>query len=258
MGIYYTYDGKTYHKYYSYDQLINWIAQHDIPYVGTAWENGFLRHCGNNSNDTVTFRDWRTGVTIHDQRNYRIYDEDWHSIFNGGIVADVREATYNATMEEDRQRKERADKEWCNELERAGYLRSRRRHSWFNMHPKCHSWGHYSNGASPRDLRYAADPEHAPYIRPNRNLTHLPDCWDDKFNRCSAGWKNSTKCRHQWEPKARREAKRISSSLLLHYDNNYSIIVIERWVMTCEMGNLFPEKFPSRTFKTGRRQCYDR
>ena len=50
MSIYYTYD-KRYHKFYNYGQLINWIAQHSIPYVGTEWENGFLRYCGNNSHD---------------------------------------------------------------------------------------------------------------------------------------------------------------------------------------------------------------
>jgi len=216
MGIYYTYD-KRYHKFYSYSQLINWIAQHNIPYLGTEWENGFLRYCGNNSHDSVTFRDWRTGATIHESRDYRIYNEDWHSIFNSTIVTDVRKATYNATIEEARQRQERKDKEWHTMLERAGWQHSRtwRPYGW--QHPQCHTWGHYSRGASPRDRRYAADPEHAPYIRPARNLTHLPDSWDDKFNRCSTGWKNSTKCRHQWEPRARREAKRTNSSLPFYF-----------------------------------------
>lgn len=207
MGIYYTYD-KRYHKFYNYDQLINWIAQHNIPYLGTEWVNGFLRYCGNNSHDSVTFRDWRTGATIHSPRDYRIYNEDWHSIFNSAIITDVRKATYNATIEEDRQKKERNDKEWHTMLEGAGYPRRRTWRPWAERHPKSHSWGHYNNGASSRDRQYAADPEHAPYIRPARNLNNLPTNWDEIFHRCSAGWKKSTKCRHQWEPRARREAMR--------------------------------------------------
>ena len=219
MSIYYTYDGR-YHKFYSYSQLINWIAQHDIPYLGTEWANGFLRYCGNNSNDTVTFRDWHTGANEHCQRSNRIYNEDWHSIFNSTIITDVRKATYNATIEEDRKRQERKDNEWHIMLERAGYPRRRIWRPYRETHPTSHSWGHYSRGVAHRDRCYAADPEHAPYIRPARSLNYLPTYWDDKWNRCSSGWKSSTKCRHQWEPRARREAKRTNSLLPFYLTKN--------------------------------------
>lgn len=204
--VFYTYNGKTYTKFYTYSQLINWIAQHTIPYIGTDWDNGFLRYCGNNSNDVVHYHDWRTGANITIARTYRIYNEDWHSIFNSKIVADVREATYNATMEAERKQQELNDTAWQNELRRAGYLRSRK-HRWWE-HTVAHKTRRWKLGAPKRDWQYAADPDHAPYIRPKRNLRHLPNAYDDLYSRNSSGWKHSTKYRHQWEAKARQKAAR--------------------------------------------------
>ncbi len=196
---YFTWDGR-YRKFYSYCQLINWLAQYNYPHGNT-----FLDRCGNNSNDSRVMVTWENyGVRL--PRDYRIYNENWHSIFSGKIVADVREATYMATTEKDRQLRERNDKEWRYMLERAGWQHSRTWRPYGEIHPQCHTWGHYRRGAQLRDFRYATDPEHAPYIRAARNRRNLPDAWDDCFSRCSSGWKNSTKYRHQWEARARREA----------------------------------------------------
>lgn len=208
MAIYYTYDGK-YHKFYSYRQLINWLAMHNY-HDYSPYDNSFLRRCGNNSNDSYVALEWEN-YRVRYPRDYRIYDEDWHAILNGGIIADVREATYNATMEQARVTRVRQDKEWQDALAQVGYPRPYTWRSWHERHPKSHSYGNYKHGASLRDFRYAADPEHAPYIRAARNLNHLPNVWWDDWGKCSSGWKYSTKNRHQWEAKAKREAARQQS-----------------------------------------------
>jgi hypothetical protein len=41
-------------------------------------------------------------------------------------------------------------------------------------------WGYFRRMRTVQERRYAADPEHKPYIRGKRSIRNLPDSWQDE------------------------------------------------------------------------------
>lgn len=161
--------------------------------------------------DLGSWIDWH-GEPQYIKRDHRVTQEDFISVYCERLKKEVRDWRYVESIEHERQILEEQDTAWHNELVRTGYLRARKRYPW--THHSRHHWGHYSPGAPLRDRRAAADPLHSQFIRPARGLRNLPDAWDDKWNRCSTGWKQSTKYRHQWEAKANRLYKKALKARL--------------------------------------------
>lgn len=58
----------------------------------------------------------------------------------------------------------------------------------------------YFKTASHKERRYAVADEHAPLVRPKRNVSNLPNSYDDIYpSRYSTkSWKDKTKQRKQW------------------------------------------------------------
>lgn len=131
------------------------------------------------------------------------------------------------------ERKARVDKdtEWTNELIRAGYLKPRKpyRPHWFEYNGDYHTHYHYKVSAHHRDLRNAADPDHALFICPARNQQNLLSAkWFDATSRNSCGWKNSTKCRHQWEPNVIKKASKTKVQGLIYFIKNFCYYVYRK------------------------------
>ena len=52
-----------------------------------------------------------------------------------------------------------------------------------------------------QERRQACDKEIEPYVRPKRNMVHLPDSWDTRWIKVKMfrSWKHRCKKKHQWE-----------------------------------------------------------
>jgi len=61
-------------------------------------------------------------------------------------------------------------------------------------------WSYYRRIQTTQERRYAASPEHKPFIRGRRNFAMLPNSWDDFYFHREKSWKaRDKKARSQWE-----------------------------------------------------------
>lgn len=208
----YTFDGHRWEKFYSYLQLVNWLSNYNKDWLYKDW-NSFLEATSPTGEDLGSYIDWH-GEPQFVKRDHRITQEDFISIYCEKLKIDVRASRYIASIEHERQVRLSTDKDWEVMRTRLYGPPARRYHHWWEYSGGHHKCGHYAPGTHLGELRRAADPDHAPFIRPARKVNNLPSAWDDRWTKNSSGWKRSTKYRHQWEAKAERLHKKALKASL--------------------------------------------
>ena len=74
-------------------------------------------------------------------------------------------------------------------------------------------WSYYRRIQTTQERRYAADPEHKPFIRRRRSFAMLPNSWDDFYFRREKSWKARVKkARRQWEVNKPKHSDTIKMS----------------------------------------------
>jgi len=74
-------------------------------------------------------------------------------------------------------------------------------------------WSYYRPIQTTQERRYAADPEHKPFIRGRRSFAMLPNSWDEFYIRRQKNWKaRDKKARRQWEVNKPKHSDTIKMS----------------------------------------------
>jgi hypothetical protein len=71
--------------------------------------------------------------------------------------------------------------------------------SKYDNHGRHKKTYNYRRPQTHREMRFAADPEHMPYVR--RKLRDIPHKWDDVYYEQQNNWKTNSKRKHQYRIK---------------------------------------------------------
>ena len=183
----------------SFVRSFDYIDQYNRP------KNHFLNATMCNANEGRRhwhgFPDYRYGVRYylgymtHDEKgrvvDLRNYEDELYAFDNKGYITDRNAESYA---------------KWSVKWE-ANTLK------FENREKLCEGksyWGYYRRIQTTQERRYAAAPEHKPFVRGQRSYANIPNSWDDYYFRREKNWKaRDKKARRQWGVNVAKHADTI-------------------------------------------------
>lgn len=211
--MYKIYDGKEWYEFESYQEMVNYLSQFNVDKT----YNSFLSLVGNNENDCCyarVYTGWYNFNIVKIQRDHRILLDN-NSIYDRNLVNDVLNHVCNKdeaykSIRRNRKNKNKAKKYYS----RWGFIPSTaypdfRMGPWPFIHK--HKGGScYRKIKTFNEIKQTTDPEYYDEFTRKSRGKHLPTIWDDPIEDWrNHGWKASTRCRKQWEPRVINKTKRL-------------------------------------------------
>jgi|GEM_PF-2944872 len=196
--------------------LCRYIRRFDYKSICGEYRNSFLEATMCNINDRPRYGQGNPAKYVHKTGHVSYM----HSYYYGYLTKDskgkVLDLRYNAKdiynfdiiayevdkrarwIEEFEERKTKQEALWARQNPRLAKQAELMGSRYFFIYGKIW-WVSLRTFRTQQERRFAAAPEHKPFIRGKRNLSNLPNSWDNESHiRLQRSWKAQTKAKRQW------------------------------------------------------------